>query len=55
MKTAELDLTDQVELDGNNYVVTSLDWIAGSSDGTMTIIDLDGSVYEPGTPEYEVG
>lgn len=54
-KTAELDLTDQIELDGNSYVVTTLDWIAGSSLGTMTIVDLDGSVYEPGTPEYEVG
>ena len=35
----------QIELDGNSYVVTTLDWIAGSSLGTMTIVDLDGSVY----------
>ena len=47
MKTETFDAVESGE-----DVVTAVAWIAGSHNGTLTIVDLDGTEYTPGTIPY---
>lgn len=45
--------TKKFDLSSTKHVDADVDWIIGSANGTMKLVDFDGTVYEPGTAEYD--
>ena len=45
--------TKKFDLSSTKHVDADVDWIVGSANGTMKLVDFDGTVYEPGTAEYD--
>jgi len=42
----------ELEIGENSGTTAAIKWVAGSHNGSFAIVDLDGTRYEPGTPEY---
>jgi len=46
--------TERYSMDySEEYVPAYIEWIAGGTEGTLDLVDLDGTKYEVGTEEYE--
>jgi len=48
IKTSEFEL----DTEDTSGTTVGVEWIVGSHNGTFTLIDIDGTEYKPGTPEY---